>query len=366
MMTDDAIIARLRESLDELTAPSAASLPLEVPDLDTVVVPLTDLHPPRRRWVATAGVVGIVGIAAATLAAVVLTRAPSDRGESVGTPPIPTTAVLALGNLDGGVPRFTLDLPGSIVARGPELQSSGSNMGWQRQVFVAADHSDDRVLVINRYTGGLPFGDDSVEDFKDSSLDQPDTGLRERRAAGAAGGAVIAEIISASDVRPAMWIQARGLSDVQLSELVNGGLVSVDERSVAIADPSLGLIDAGPSAYGNGELWWSRMADYTLADGSRINVSASTGTSADRFNDALPFDTETVNVDGRKIYTWATKLLDNSSQRIDSWGNTDATEYLRGIEWHDGDFNVVVRVTGNVPEAVLLEVANALRLTAVP
>lgn len=363
MMTDDALIARLRESLDELTTPSPTTQPLDIPDLDTVVVPLTDLRPSNRRWVATAG---LVGVAAATLAAVVITRAPTDRGESAGRAPVLTAAASTVANdVDGGIPRFSLDLPGATIARGPDLQKSGSATGWHRQVFISADQTDDRVLIVSRYTDVIPFEADSIADFMDSSLDQPDVGLRELHTVRAADGPQIAEFISADDVRPAMWMQARGFTDAELSGLLNGGLIAVDDQTVAIAAPALRLVDAGPSAYGNGELWWSRAADYTLADGSLINVSVSTGTVADRFNDALPFDSELLNPDGRDVYSWATKLLDNSGQRIDQWGNTDATEDLHGVEWHDDTHNVNVRVTGNVTEAVLLEVAAALRLTPV-
>ena len=372
MMTDVALIARLRDSLDELTASSAASGPLDVPDVDTVVVPLTDLRSSNRRWVATAGVIvtaGVVGIAAAALVAVVVTRAPTDRGESTGTPPaaadpFPTVGIAA--QPEGGIPRFTVDLPGAKDASGSQLQKSGSQVGVHRRVFAAPDGTDDRVLVVASYPNDAQAYSADVKSFEDSKLDSPDSGLRELRSSHLIDGTgpQIVEFLSRGDER-STWMQARGFSEIELARLVNGGVREGSDGSFVLADAGLDLVDVGPSAYGSGELWWSRIIVYELADGSRVNVSVSTGTAADRFNDALVYDTEMLEVDGRTTYRWSSKLINNAGQSTDMWGNPDPLEDLRGLEWHDDQYNVVVRIRGNVGEDVLFEVANALRLTPV-
>ncbi len=367
MMTDDALIARLRETLDELTAPSApATQPVEVPDLDTVTVPLTDLSTPKPRWMATAAV---IGIAAATLAVVVITRAPSDQDESAGTRPAadPIPTVVTAERTNGGIPTFTVDLPGAKVAFGPQLQKSGSQAGVHRQVFTAPDGTDERVLVVASYPNDAQAYGADEKSFEDSELDSPESGVREFRSSRSIDGTgpQIAEFLSIGDTR-STWIQARGFSEIELARLVNGAIREGSDGSFVLADAGLNLVDIGASAYGSGELWWSRFADYDLADGSRVNVSVSTGTAADRFNDALGYATEMLDLNGASAYRWSNKLVNNAGQAQDMWGSTDPVEDARSLEWHDDVFNVVVRVRGNVRDDVLLEVANALRLAPVP
>ncbi len=364
MMTDDFLVARLREALDELTASPTGSEPLVVPHLDTVIVPLTDLRPTSHRRLATAVV---LGIAAAAVVAVVLNRAPLDTGESVGSSPSTTLVVSAAEKSEGGIPRFSIDLPVASVARGPELQKSGTQVGWHRQVFTGSDLSDDRVVVINSYSAGLPLGPDTLALFTDSALDVPDTGVREYRASRLVGGTgpVIAEFISADTGGTATWMEARGLADDELSRLVSGGVVQRDDSTFALLDTSLGLIDVGPSAYGKGELWWSRFADYTLADGSRINVSVSTGTASDRFNDALAFDTDLIEIGDRRAYTWVSAMRDDKGRSVDQWGNAARID-LHVIQWHDDTYNVNVQLRGNIDQVQLVAAAAAIRLTASP
>lgn len=115
-LTDDEIVARLRASLDELTA----GTPADAPSLEARPTYVADVVPfrPRRRWAPV--MVAAVGVAATvTLVAVLATRG----GERVPVTTDPTGSVSSVPPstgptpvVAGALPVVTLEVPGAATA----------------------------------------------------------------------------------------------------------------------------------------------------------------------------------------------------------------------------------------------------------
>lgn len=291
MTTDDALIARLRGALDELTDVPAAQ-PIVVPSLDTVVVPL-DEHRHRRWAVAGSGLL----TAAAIAGFVVLATRPSspDGAGSQSTAPVQTT-VAPLP--EGGLPTYTFDDPGYQLVKGPEVQRSGSALDP-----VTVFGTEGNLLRTVRVTtlASLPTKDTGLPDrpavsrFTDSTITAPVGTVREWRlpttdpendnGLGLTNGKVVELIWTAPD-RPVAYLRTVGLTDDELTRLL-AGLELRPDWTWRLSDDSLGLNDAGPSAFRGGALWWSRFADYTAPDGGTVHVTASSGTMADLLSDQM-------------------------------------------------------------------------------
>lgn len=373
--TDAALIARLRSSLDELTSgtPAVGTLAtLDVPGLDTPIIPLSIAVTSPHRWKATVGA-GL--LAAAAIAGLVIIR--PDTHRAVGERPSVTVPAAQVGPPaelpEGGVPTFEIGLPGLRVVHRSQLQSSGTPDLWNRQVWVTPQSTDDREVILNTYGANFPF-DPKAQGFVTSKIGGDNGSVLEHRGVGTIDGKgpMIVELVASSDNVPTVWLQTRGLSNEELARLLAGLVFSGGAPDGGpiwqIADGGLGLVDAGPSRYGRGQLWWSRFADYQLADGSNINVSVSTGTPADRFAEGLVFDTGLKTVGERKVYeasVTVSMLAGPLNGALPPTPSSTITTARHQATWHDASgYNVQVFVDGD--QANLDQVVAALKIVPHP
>ena len=284
--SDDEIVARLRASLDELSA----GIPRPAPPLDdrrdytAEVAPLNR----RRRW--APAVVAVAGLAAAVALAVVLAtrdgdEAPLTTEPAATAPPLPSTSsVTPAPAATGPLPVVTLDLPGATA--GPteimELPPPGPAIS---RVYATGGAAPERVLVVqtteSEFDPPSPEGDYTMDPVGAPTgqawilrpvLDEPGNHVP-----------VDDPVVwwSTGNGRELVKVGGQGLSDAELAAVLADLQRDGDAWAYAPAGfTDLQLLDPADGARS------TSLTEIALPSGEKATIEVRTGTQADLLEQA--------------------------------------------------------------------------------